>query len=62
MDETMSTYHIAPEGVGFQVVETLPDGSEGKVIVGFLTEAAAREWIAEVLRLPDSSPRPHREA
>jgi hypothetical protein len=58
----MSTYHIVPEGVGFQVVETPPDGSEGKTIIGFVTEAAAREWLAELLRIAaDPEPPPNND-
>jgi hypothetical protein len=59
----MSIYHVIPDGVGFQVVETLPDGSEGNKI-SFLTEEAAQRWLAELLgrRVTQEPPRPHREA
>jgi hypothetical protein len=52
----MNTYEIVAKGIGFEVVETLPDGSVGQTVAGFLTQAAAQEWMNTYLRLLASPP------
>ena len=46
----MDHYHIAASGVGFQVVETTPDGHH-RTMDGFPTEADARGWLEHLFQL-----------
>ncbi|MGD0432217.1 MAG: hypothetical protein ABSA58_14105 [Acetobacteraceae bacterium] len=46
----MNTYLITPEGDGFQIIETYPDGRRS-FIGGFSTEAAAQAWLDNYLRM-----------
>jgi pentose-5-phosphate-3-epimerase len=46
----MITYHIAPHGNLFQVIETIK-GEPAKAIVALRTEAEARAWLHDHLRL-----------
>jgi len=54
----MNTYHVVQAGVGFEIVQTLPNGRISKALIGFVTETGAREWLQAYLRFlvrPDST-------
>ena len=46
----MDSYHVAPAGNGFQVVENLPDGRVSTV-GGFPILADAQEWLESFVLL-----------
>jgi hypothetical protein len=42
----MQSYHIQPDGDGFQVVERIPNGHQRR-LVQTKTEAEARVWLLD---------------
>ena len=48
----MNTYQVVPCGVGFEVVAAPSGNSPGTVIIAFVTEAGANEWLRTCLRVP----------
>jgi hypothetical protein len=56
----MKTFRIVVAVSGFQVVESDLEGIPEKTIAGFVTEAAAQEWLAHYKRMIDAADRARR--
>ena len=48
----MNAYSVVKGGIGFQVIESRPNGGEPRVLAAFVTQAAAIEWLGTLLGMP----------